>query len=436
MNAWAFYSKIAWRNLHRHWRRSLAAILSIAAGSAALNLFEGYIADAKNIFAVTYEQRLMYGDILIHQAEAFKHGPWDDGTHLVDLPQQKALEKIFADRQEAGPFVRFLNLTGLVANGATTAVFVGYGYDVERGQVMRRPTWEWNTLAGRPLDNNGGHVLLGRGLGKLLECLPTTDFKTISPTGGYQAKERPFKCLSSALQLTTTDLQGATRASTVEVRGLIDAVYREVDARMIVMPLEKAQALMATQGVSFYGLRTQRPHSTARALNRTFKQENLALTARPWRRHPYGDIYVQSMDFLSVFRTFTLIVVLTIVGLSVSSTLLRLVQERIREMGTLLSLGYRRRQVRGLFMAEVVLVALLGNAIGIAVALVTAMVMNNAGILYKIGILSEDVPFHIILPPANFALSALVLTVISLTAGSLAIRRALRLSIPDCLSHR
>lgn len=430
------FIKVAFRNLMRHWRRSLGAILSIASGFAALNLFVGYIADAENVFQETYSKRLMYGDILVHRKDAYQEGIWDDGTRVMEPAVQQKVEEILSKTGKIDSFVRFLNMTGMVSNGSVSTVFVGYGYDVESGKLMREPNWGWNTLAGHPLSQPDTAVI-GQGLGRILGCVPENKTPNISIHGGYPPIVNPFHCLSPNLELSVTNLTGQMNAVNVQIEGLLDAVYREADARFIALPLEKAQTLLDTKGISFYSLKLKdlsEKNEIVEQLQNSFKEFGLELKAVPWREHPYGDIYAHSMSFLNVFRNFTLAVTLAIVTLSVLSMFTRLVQERKQEIGTLRSIGFRPKQVFHLFLIEAILIAIMGDIVGLGVTLGATVSLNSAGILYKIGILSEKVPFHITLPLSNIAISALILTLLGCFAAWAAIRKTLKAKIPDCLS--
>ncbi len=433
--------RIASRNINRNWKRSLAAILSISAGFIALNLFEGYIADAESIFDITYSQRLMLGDVLIHHEDAFQSGMWDDGTHLMDLNTQTQLQSILKQTGDVDNSVEFLNVSGQVSNGSANSVFSGYGYEVEAGRKMREPAWEWNTLAGAPLGStptDADSGVLGQTLGRVLDCLPEHRLNSLQPKGGYEPFVRPFHCRESSLLLSVMTANGQANATSLEVRGLVDAVYSEADSRFLAMPLAKAQSLLGTDGISLLSVRLTHPSEIGGFLGKirnAFRQANLKLKATRWQNHPYGDIYVRSLSFLRVFRLFTLAVVLTVVTLSVFSTVLRLVQERTPEIGTLRSLGFRNLQVLGFFMLESSLLALFGTTLGIFASYVISFIVNSIGIYYKIGILSEEIPLHILLPPGNFLTSAVILIALSLLATLIATRRALRSTIPDCLAH-
>ncbi|MDB5038833.1 MAG: hypothetical protein JWQ35_2361 [Bacteriovoracaceae bacterium] len=434
------FSRVALRNISRHWKRSLAAILSLASGFAAINLFEGYIADVEHVFSETYSKRLMYGDILIQRKETLTDG-LEEGERLIRQEDQHQLEEILEKSKMVNNSVRFLNITGLVSNGSATSVFRGLGYDVDAGLKMREPNWSWNALAGIPLDQgvrNPQNILIGQGLGRILDCSPTSRPKEMTFLNGYSRESRPIVCKTSELELNVTSGTGQMNATNVHVHGMIDAVYREFDARYIAMSLEKAQALLNTSGVSLYSVRLKDSSDAKKFisyLSEEFTRKNLSLKAFKWQNHSFGGLYVQSIDFLNVFRDFTLIVVLIIISLSVLSQLMRLVQERTREIGTLRCLGYMPHQIRSLFLIEAFFLSIFGSALGALLTVVLAPAMNSLGILYKVGILSEKIPFRISIVGVNFGMSAFVLTAIAMGAATIAILRALRKSIPDALMH-
>ena len=58
-------ARIAYRNTLKNWRHSLAAIASISAGFLSLVLFQGYISDVNHLYEVGFNNRAMYGHLLI-----------------------------------------------------------------------------------------------------------------------------------------------------------------------------------------------------------------------------------------------------------------------------------------------------------------------------------------------------------------------------------
>ena len=56
------------------------------------------------------------------------------------------------------------------------------------------------------------------------------------------------------------------------------------------------------------------------------------------------------------------------------------VLERTREIGTMLAVGMRRRQIVGLFLAEGFVIGLIGGALGLIVGLLAVAWFHHAGI--------------------------------------------------------
>jgi putative ABC transport system permease protein len=435
--------KIAFKNVFKHWRKSFAAILLIATGFAAVSLFEGYIVNIERTFKDLYSQRLMYGDFLINRTDAFQNGIWDDGTHLLSTELQKEIETLLKQSDQVDGYARFLNGTGLISNGVTTAAFLGIGYDLEAGERIRGRGWYWNTLAGTPLktartpDSNEAMVI-GQGLGKSLRCVSRDHAPSITVLGGYPHADRPFDCLTPYLQLSVTSSSGQMNAVGVKVQGIVDAVFSELDSRYIALSLDKMQALLNTKAISFYSVALKHSADEDRfliELNRQFRERSLPVTVESWRTHVYGQIYRQSLSFLHVFRDFVLAVTLSIVVLSVFSMLARLIEERTREIGTLRCIGFRNQKIRALFLSEAILISILGNVGGALLTVLGAWGVNAIGFLYRVGILSEKIPFQIDLPAKNFVFGAAAMTGLTCLAAYFAISRALRRKIPDCLAH-
>ena len=69
-----------------------------------------------------------------------------------------------------------------------------------------------------------------------------------------------------------------------------------------------------------------------------------------------------------------------IIVLSISNTLIMNVLERTSEIGTLLAMGARRRQILKLFLSEGLLLGLVGGILGLMLGLVLARIISAIGI--------------------------------------------------------
>jgi putative ABC transport system permease protein len=155
-----------------------------------------------------------------------------------------------------------------------------------------------------------------------------------------------------------------------------------------------------------------------------------------WQDQPsIGDLYNRSLEFLSIFRNFVVIVIISISVMSILNTMTKSLSERTREVGTLLSFGFRHNHIRIVFLAEALLLCSLGLAFGGVGSIVTQFIVNKVGILYKAGLLSEAVPFRITLDPVVMLIATLVLLALSALATIAALQRVLKKPIIDCLHH-
>ena len=114
---------------------------------------------------------------------------------------------------------------------------------------------------------------------------------------------------------------------------------------------------------------------------------------------------------LSLIATIFLFIAL----LGIANTMLMSVLERTREIGTMMSVGVRRRQILSLFLLEAALLGLLGGLLGAAAGCTFVFYYGHAGITFKFpGMLA---PLHIY-PTIT---TGYVLFVLTLAAGGAAL---------------
>ncbi len=433
--------RIAWRNVCRHWRHSLGSMLSIAVGFVAMALFQGYLTDLESLQASWNGQRSMLGSVIIERPGASaSEGRQNPLAYLLTGEDQAFVDDFLRQRAtEVVARVRVLQVTGLVSAGRTGVLFGGWGHDVVDGARMRGP-WAWNAVAGKPLHLAAPEsVLLAGRLGRLLGCQPVGDTGAVGPGGRLTAVERPFACGQARLQLAATTVSGQLNTVEPEVAGLFDAGLGELDARFLLLPLPLAQQLLDTDRVSFYTVALVGDAAAAPAfaldLTRAAQARGLSLAATPWREHLFGELYRRTMDMLQVYRGLVVLVVVTIAGTSVFTTMLKAVNERIREIGTLRSLGFRRRQIMELFTIEGGLLAGVSCAVGLGLATVAAAAINLADLSYSAGLTSQPIPLTVSLRPDVVIVASVFLVIVAVAASFLPARRAARLAIADALGH-
>lgn len=423
--------KLAARNVWLNARQSRAALLALAAGFVALAVFQGYIKDVEQMYEDTFARRGMLGDLVIERENGADLSPADQAW-LADR-----LNK--ADGVTA--WSRFLKVTGTLSNGASKTVFVGYGYDLESGAKLRGETWGFNALAGLPLEQavarqpqlRDSGLVIGKGLAQVLDCEWAALPGRRHALSGYPAEERAMDCPGGGvLQLSGSTQTGQLNVLVGQPVAVVDAVFKEVDERFVAMSLEAAQALLQTKQVSYVTVGFTSPQA-ARSFADSRELLNYGLRARPWKSHPFGELYVQTMELLGIFRNFVVLILLAIAGMSVLNTFLKIVWERTREIGTLRSIGFVPAQVVRLFTLEAALLAGVAALAGLVGTAVATVAMNHSGLTYKAQILSEPVPFTVGVYPEVYLVSAVFLSLVAVTAAWLPARKAARQTIATLL---
>ncbi len=433
-------ARIAWRNVRRNWRHSLGSMLSIVVGFIAIGLFSGYIHDLIALQDLWYSEKSMMGHLVVERRGfSTSAGEEDPYAYALREDAQAFIEEFLKSRgKDVEVFTPVLAVSGLASTGRSGVAFVGWAYDPPRAARVRGH-WAWNATSGRPLhEAPSNSVVVGNGLASLLDCTPTPAERAQGADGFPIAEVRPFTCRQARLQLTSATEAGQLNVVDPQIVGMLDAGLKDLDSRFINLPLEVGQRLLDTRVVSFYVVRLADPAS-AEALGAELAEAGRArgfdLDAGPWQTHEFGDLYRRTMALFNLYRTFVVIIVVTIAGMSVFTTMLKAVNERVREIGTLRSLGYRRPHIVALFTMEAAMLALVAAAVGLAATTALSALIGQAGVSYKAGVASSSVPLTASLLPRVALFATCFLSGVAVLAAVWPARRAARLRIADALGH-
>lgn len=439
MTGSAVLLRIALRSVRKNWRHSAGAMLAVAVGFAAITLFDGYLSDFEHRLRVVVAQRFMMGTLVIEAtgASAAMSRKREAMAYLHGREQAFLDEHLRAHGAEVAIRVRSLFVVGVASNGSASTPFVGWGYDPVEGAALRGP-FAWDALSGRPLQRTRGDaVLLARGLGALLECAPTTREAPYGPDGRPIEAERPFACRRPRVQLIGGTASGQVNAVEAAVAGLVDGGRKEMDVLMVTMPLALAQRFRNARDVSQYNVLLRDPATAARfarELSAAAAARGLAVDVMPWESGYFGEQFRQGMGIVRTLRSFMAVVVVAISAMAVFSTMVKVVSERTREIGTLRSLGFLRGQVTALFALEAATLSAAACAAGLLVTLAVTALVNRAGVTYTGGVMATPIPLGVASDPVAWLRAAAFLVAVAVLTAWLPARRAARRRIPDALS--
>ena len=147
------------------------------------------------------------------------------------------------------------------------------------------------------------------------------------------------------------------------------------------------------------------------------------------------ELYGRAIELLGVYDNFISIILYSIIALSIFSLMIKIIDERTREIGLLLSLGFPPHVIRVLFIYEASISSLVGLVGGSIAAIPIALAVNGLGVHYRGGFMSEPVLLLIDLD-AHFWITILAkLFFLAVVSTYAAVLRTLRKSAIECLVH-
>jgi putative ABC transport system permease protein len=211
--------------------------------------------------------------------------------------------------------------------------------------------------------------------------------------------------------------------------------YAARDQDRVFIPASTHRAVFGQPGVRHIIYRTTDPELTRSVQARVYE-----LLGRRYTFDPGDDDALNVWDtneglrmfkylflgfnlFLGVVGSFTL----TVGGIGVANIMYVVVRERTREIGIKRSLGARRRDILGQFLAETFVIVGSGALLGFIVSSVVVMGVRMLPIEEYVG-----TP---VVSPAVAAATIVLLAVIALLAGLFPARRAANLDPVECLRH-
>ncbi|HKY33370.1 MAG TPA: ABC transporter permease [Candidatus Polarisedimenticolia bacterium] len=224
------------------------------------------------------------------------------------------------------------------------------------------------------------------------------------------------------------------RRPVFEVAGILDSGFYDYDAGWAYLSLESARRLFGLGDVAgLIEIRLADPDRLA--------ELRPAISAAAGDAYPVTDMVEMNRTFFAALRTEKLLtflvigLIVVVAALNIVSTLILMVMEKVRDIGTLVSMGATSRGIMTLFMAQGLLIGVTGTTAGCLAGLGTAWVLDA----YRLVPLPADVYFIPYVPfrvrPVDFAAIASTALAISFLATLYPAWKASRLDPVEALRY-
>jgi putative ABC transport system permease protein len=345
--------RLARRNLLRQPRRTAIALSSILFGVLALLLSCGFI---EWIFwamrDATIHSRL--GHIQIARAGFFS-GSNDDPSSFI-LPIDTSELAQIATIPQVRVVTPRLAFSGLASSGESTVSYIGEGVDPEMEQRVSRLL---HIVKGQGLSSSDPKgIILGQGLAEILGVNVGDPIVLLvnTPSGGINAVEG-------------------------KVRGLFYTVSKQFDDSALRAPIKLARELLRVSGSHTWILLLNDSDETeevAGQLKRELSNGKYSLEIKRWNE--LADFYNKTVTLYSRQMNIVKLIIGLVIILSIANTMTMNVLERTGEIGTLMALGNKSKQILRLFITEGLLLGLIGGTVGTLIGIGLASAISYVGI--------------------------------------------------------
>jgi putative ABC transport system permease protein len=407
----AFLLKTAWRNILRHRRRSLVTLLAVVSGVTGVVVFGGFV-QANYTGLREAVIRSQYGHLQFYRAGYADHYAADPAAYRLDPSAVAALGRLVAADSRVQLSAQRVEFTGLLGNESQSQAAVVRAVDPEAETLINS---DLTIFSGGELTGaDPEEALLGEGLAKALNAK-----------------------VGDRLTLLGATVDGAMNAVDVVVQGLFRSTASEYDARAVMMDRRQAQRLLNTDKVDKLVLLltdTRDTDAVAASLMQAARAAGLSVEVRTW--YDLATYYQKVVDLYDGFFLFIILVIAVVVLFGIANTMLITVMERTKEIGTLRALGTRRIGIVVQFLAEGLLLALLGSLIGVLLGALFAYVITAAQFMMSPPPgSSKGFPLRIEHVPVVWAISVGGVMLIAFFATLFPALAASRRSIVDAIRH-
>jgi putative ABC transport system permease protein len=409
--------KLAVRNLTRYWRRTLLTAGLIIIGVVAVLLFVSISGSFKGLIVGQITDSML-GHVQVHRKGYVAS---IDNLPLNLNMKPGAVAKVEQALKDMGDVVAWsprLKFGAMFSNFTeTTSIRLN-------GVLPEREAAAMPMLPGRLLQGDGVNGLVERG--KLL--IPEILAKGMKISIG------------DTVVLVATNLDGSVNGKTFTVQGVLgdvtgpggrDGYLHLDDARELLRLTEAEVSEIAVRLKGLDRLPAAKAQLARAAAEIRNPQGQPALEVHGWDQlSPFANI-ARMIDLLDLFIRVMLV---GIVLIAVTNVMMMAVYERIREIGAISAIGTPPRRILGLFLAEGLLLGLVGTAIGTALSLGIIYALNLWPVHFSFG-RQQDLVLVPAIAAADVLLIGAIVLLVAITASLQPAWKAARMDPITALRH-
>jgi ABC-type lipoprotein release transport system permease subunit len=374
--------------------RTLAAALLVAASLCALDLFAGHIASQRT----RLEYQAVVGERLGHLAILGAGG----NGRAFEQAEAARIARLVEGVKGVALVVPQVHLAGVASTGGRSAFFTGAGIAPAAPGAPEAVRNQPGAL--QPGQPNGIAVSSGQA-----QSLGLSNGSPVTLTG-VAPDARPVPLNAQVVDIFGTAGLGS-------------------NARSVLLPLDMAQALLATGRTERLAVYLSNPRDVDKVLalvKAALARAGLKAEVRSWRQLSSA---AAGADAASRLRLVCAgLAVLAVVWAAIAATLSMNTQERRIQLATLSALGMRRSAIFRLVTAEALWIIVLGAALSLATSGLVAWVVNRSALTFAA---TTGVAQPQMLVELDFGRMLLALVAVLAVAVLAALRPALRAARAD-----
>lgn len=408
---------LALRNLLRNSRRSITTIAAVALGYSATNIFAGF---AGYMFASIEEAHIyeqVNGHVQIWKKGARDYGGSDPAAYLIKADEFETIQAISAEDDRIELAAGMLEVKGNLDYDGKPGFFFGQAMvPSQKDDIFSRST-ALKSASGpgavgeKIRDETPYAISIAPGMAENLGLEPGTDVILMAPS-----------------------ISGQMNAVDAQVFEIVDVASEALNNRYVFMPLELAQGLYDTKGVSCVRILLSEDDDTD-AVVETLRTR---LSSEEWEVIPWYEVsrlYLRTKRMFDIIFGLVFVIIATIVVMSVLNTIGMAVVERTREIGTLRAIGLKRPGVVRLFGIESAFLGVIGALTGLLITVGFSLFIHWLQPTWEPPVTAREIVWEIRILPKYLLITLMLLVFFTSLAAIAPARRAAKQSIVDSLGH-